>query len=45
VFDFDSEVRNPEDKESLVSSNKNDGLHPDLYGFKKMADCIDLKLF
>jgi lysophospholipase L1-like esterase len=45
VFDFDSEVRNPEDKESLVSSNQNDGLHPDLYGFKKMADCIDLKLF
>jgi lysophospholipase L1-like esterase len=45
VFDFDSVVRNPEDKESLVSSNQNDGLHPDLAGLKKMADCIDLKLF
>ena len=45
VFDFDSVVRNPEDKESLVSSNQNDGLHPDLTGFKKMAESIDLKLF
>jgi len=45
VFDFDSLVRNPDDKESLVSSNQNDGLHPDLSGFKKMAESIDLKLF
>lgn len=45
VFDFDYVVRNPEDTISLVSSNQNDGLHPDLPGFKKMADCIDLKLF
>ena len=45
VFDFDYVVRNPEDTISLVSSFQNDGLHPDLQGFKKMADCIDLKLF
>jgi lysophospholipase L1-like esterase len=45
VFDFDKVVRNPDDPASLVSSNQNDGLHPDLAGFKKMADCIDLKLF
>ena len=45
VFDFDYVVRNPADTSSLVSSNQNDGLHPDLTGFKKMADCIDLKLF
>jgi lysophospholipase L1-like esterase len=45
VFDFDYVVRNPEDTLSLVSSFQNDGLHPDLPGFKKMADCIDLKLF
>ena len=45
VFDFDYVVRNPADTASLVSSNQNDGLHPDLTGFKKMADCIDLKLF
>jgi lysophospholipase L1-like esterase len=45
VFDFDKVVRNPEDTTSLVSSNQNDGLHPDLQGFRKMADCIDLKLF
>jgi lysophospholipase L1-like esterase len=45
IFDFDYVVRNPADTTSLVSSNQNDGLHPDLAGFKKMADCIDLKLF
>lgn len=45
VFDFDHAVRNPQDTTSLVSSFQNDGLHPDLAGFKKMADCIDLKLF
>jgi lysophospholipase L1-like esterase len=45
VFDFDYAVRNPDDTTSLVSSHQNDGLHPDLQGFKKMADCIDLKLF
>ncbi len=45
IFDFDKMVRNPEDTTSLVSSNQNDGLHPDLQGFRKMADCIDLKLF
>lgn len=45
VFDFDKVVRSPADTTSLVSSNQNDGLHPDLEGFKKMADCIDLKLF
>ena len=45
VFDFDSVVRNPDDIESLVSAYQNDGLHPDLDGFRKMADCIDLKMF
>jgi lysophospholipase L1-like esterase len=45
VFDFDKVVRNPADTANLVTSNQNDGLHPDLTGFKKMADCIDLKLF
>jgi lysophospholipase L1-like esterase len=45
VLDFDKAVRNPLDSASLVSSFQNDGLHPDLVGFKKMADCIDLKLF
>jgi len=45
VIDFDHVVRNPQDTISLVSSFQNDGLHPDLQGFKKMADCIDLKLF
>lgn len=45
VFDFDRAVRNPADTISLQSSFQNDGLHPDLSGFRKMADCIDLKLF
>ena len=45
VIDFDFVVRNPKDTISLVSSFQNDGLHPDLQGFKKMADCIDLRLF
>jgi lysophospholipase L1-like esterase len=40
VFDFDYLVRNPEDKESLVSSNQNDGLHPDLNGFKKWLKAL-----
>jgi lysophospholipase L1-like esterase len=45
VIDFDFVVRNPMDTISLASSFQNDGLHPDLQGFKKMADCIDLRLF
>jgi lysophospholipase L1-like esterase len=45
VIDFDQVLRNPEDTASLVSSFQNDGLHPDISGFRKMADCIDLKLF
>jgi len=45
VFDFDYVVRNPADTISLMSSFQNDGLHPDVAGFKKMADCINLKLF
>ncbi len=45
VFDFDRVVRDPDDPEKLISAYQNDGLHPDLSGFRKMADCIDLKLF
>lgn len=45
VIDFDKVVRDPEDTIRLASSFQNDGLHPDLAGFRKMADCIDLKLF
>ena len=45
VIDFDLVVRNPEDAISLISSFQNDGLHPDLPGFRRMADCIDLTLF
>jgi lysophospholipase L1-like esterase len=45
VIDFDKVVRHPVDTISLASSFQNDGLHPDLAGFRKMADCIDLKLF
>jgi lysophospholipase L1-like esterase len=45
VFDFDLVVRNPNDPISLISSYQNDGLHPDLSGFGKMAGYIDLKLF
>ncbi len=45
VFDFDFVVRNPQDTASLVSSFQDDGLHPDLQGFRKMADCIDIGLF
>jgi lysophospholipase L1-like esterase len=45
VFDFDYVVRDPVDTISLLSSFQNDGLHPDLPEFKKMVDCIDLKLF
>jgi lysophospholipase L1-like esterase len=45
VLDFDYVLRNPCDTASLVSSFQNDGLHPDLSGFRKMADYIDLRLF
>ena len=45
VLDFDGVLRNPDDPESLVSSYQNDGLHPDVSGFRKMADSIDLRLF
>jgi lysophospholipase L1-like esterase len=45
VFDFDLATRNPADSISLPSSFQNDGLHPDLSGFRKMADCINLKYF
>jgi lysophospholipase L1-like esterase len=45
VLDFDGVLRDPDDPESLVSSYQNDGLHPDVSGFRKMADSIDLRLF
>lgn len=45
VFDFDNVLKNPDDRESLLSSFQNDGLHPDTLGFRKMADSIDLRLF
>ncbi len=45
VFDFDYVLRNPSDTISLVSSYQNDGLHPALSEYKKMVDCINLKLF
>ena len=44
-IDFDSVMRNPQDTLSLVSTNQNDGLHPDAAGHKKMGESIDLNLF
>ncbi len=44
-IDFDKVMRNPQDTLSLVSTNQNDGLHPDAAGYKKMGDSIDLNLF
>ncbi len=44
-IDLDKVMRNPLDTLSLVSSNQNDGLHPDAAGHKKMGDSIDLNLF
>jgi lysophospholipase L1-like esterase len=44
-IDFDKVMRNPLDTLSLVSSNQNDGLHPDAAGHVKMGQSIDLNLF
>jgi hypothetical protein len=44
-IDFDKIMRNPLDTASLVTTNQNDGLHPDSAGYRKMGNSIDLNLF
>jgi lysophospholipase L1-like esterase len=44
-IDFDKTMRDPQDTTRLVSTYQNDGLHPDVAGYKKMGESIDLNLF
>lgn len=45
VIDFDKVVRNPDDTTSFQASLKNDGLHPNVAGYKALGQSVDLKLF
>lgn len=45
VIDFDKVVRNPSDTTSFLASLKNDGLHPNVAGYKALGQSVDLKLF
>ena len=44
-IDFDKTMRDPQDTTRLVSTYQNDGLHPDVAGYKKMGESVDLNLF
>jgi lysophospholipase L1-like esterase len=44
-IDFDKVMRSPLDTVRLVSSYQNDGLHPDVTGYKTMGESINLNLF
>jgi len=45
VIDFDKTMRNPSDTTRMLEALKNDWLHPNTDGYKKMGESIDLKLF
>ena len=44
-IDFDKVMRNPSDTLSMISSDNNDGLHPDSAGHRRMGESVDLSLF
>lgn len=45
VIDWDKALRNPARPTYLLKAYDNDGLHPNLAGYKAMADAIPLSLF
>jgi len=45
VIDWDKALRDPANPTHLLSAYDNDGLHPNLAGYKAMADAVPLSLF
>jgi hypothetical protein len=45
VIDFDKFIRNPSDTAQMRPELSNDGLHPNVEGYKVMGQSIDVKLF
>ena len=45
VIEFDKAIQDPKDPAAMQASLSNGGLHPSDAGYKKMGECIDLKLF
>jgi lysophospholipase L1-like esterase len=45
VIDWDAALRDPARPTHLLPAYDNDGLHPNLAGYKAMADAIPLSLF
>ncbi len=45
IIDFDKIVRDPADTTKFLAAYKNDGLHPNVAGYKKMGESVDLTLF
>jgi lysophospholipase L1-like esterase len=45
VIDFDAALRDPARPDSLLKTYDNDGLHPNLAGYKAMAEAVPLAQF
>jgi lysophospholipase L1-like esterase len=45
IVDFDKVVQDPNTPEQFLAKYKNDGLHPNIEGYKAMGESIDLTLF
>ena len=45
VIDWDKALRDPAKPTALLSAYDNDGLHPNMAGYKAMADAVPLNLF
>lgn len=45
VIDFDKALRNPSDTTRLQAKYNNDGLHPNVEGYKAIGNAVDVKLF
>ena len=45
VIDWDAVLRDPARPTYLLAAYDNDGLHPNMAGYKAMADSVDLSQF
>lgn len=45
VLDFDKALRNPSDTTRILAKYNNDGLHPNVEGYKAIGNAVDVKMF